>query len=86
MFITESDDNDFMKAVKRQAQSYFQRGMAAAAKNQKIRTFDELADIIEVHLLKNGLDELWAETLALVFARSYMGGIAAIQSRKELTV
>lgn len=77
MFITELDDNDFMEALKKKAQPYFQRGYDAVIKQRPLRTFDEAADIIKARFLEHGIDETWAEPFTCVFARCYIAGVVA---------
>lgn len=42
MFITESDDNDFMEAIKKKAQPYFQRGYDAVIKQRPFEPLTKL--------------------------------------------
>ena len=77
MFLIETHDDDFMEAIKKKAQPYFQRGIDAVIEQRPLRTFEEAADIIKARFLEHGIDETWAEPFACVFARCYIAGVVA---------
>ncbi len=77
MFLIEAHDDDFMEALKKKAQPYFQRGIDAVIEQRPLRTFEEAADIIKARFLEHGIAEEIAEPFACVFARSYIAGIVA---------
>lgn len=69
--------NSPLETIKQKAQPYFERGYYAVIEKHTLRNFDEAADIIKSDLLEHGFSEWWSESLACVFARSYIAGIAA---------